>query len=340
MKREANLFIGGVGLLLGIGLVAIAARGNLTAGARPVAQELQQPSPNTLEPPPLPLSGPGQANSPLLFRPGAVASPPLPPEVAFAGERVPTEDPLVREALETHLVYTVFNADYTLMILKRAQRWREPMLKLLRAAQLPDDFFYLMVAESGVRNIQSPAGAHGYWQFMPATAREYGMVVDRYVDQRLDPYLATQAAIGYLKAAYAKLNNWALVAAAYNMGTGGVLYNLGKQGLKDYHALRWNSQTGHYLYRIVALKIVLENPQAYGYRLQPNDYYPKLPFKEVPVSGPIDDLYAFARQQGTTYKLLKHQNPWLLADKLPYYPGRSFLFRITTPEQAKAAGEL
>ena len=164
-------------------------------------------------------------NAPEALAPNAaptIITPEVPYDFHFAGEKVPMDDPIVKEQLEAELILNTHAKMATILYLKRANRWRDTMTAILRKNEIPEDFFYLMVAESGIRNVTSPMGAKGFWQFMPATGKEYGLRQNSYVDMRNHPIKATRAACKYLKRAYKRFGDWSIVAASYNMGMGGV----------------------------------------------------------------------------------------------------------------------
>lgn len=243
--------------------------------------------------------------------PQYVTSPPLPATVTFAGDTIPLDREHVREALEYELITNTFRHSRTMTILKEIERWRPLIEKTLQENQVPVDFIYLAVAESEFdNNALSYAGAMGMWQFMKSTAKDYGLEVDRDVDMRRDPKLATEAASQYLKWAYTKLNDWTLVAAAYNRGVSGIEGNLKDQQTDNFFDLHLNPETARYVYRIIAFKLILENPEAYGYFVKPTERYHPYAFRIEVVEEDIDNLVTFARERNTTYRELRQLNPW------------------------------
>ena len=245
-------------------------------------------------------------------RPQNVTAPPLPDVVTFAGDTVPLHRDDVREALEYELTINTFLHSRTMNIIKQFERWRPLIERILEKEQVPRDFIYLAVAESDLNNAAlSPAGAMGMWQFMKGTARDYNLQVDRFVDMRRDPKLSTEAACQYLLLSYSKLNNWPLVAATYNRGIKGIMDLLEDQQTNSFFDLHMNEETSRYLYRILAMKLILENPQAYGYFIRPEEKYKPYEFEVIEIKEDISDLVDFARQHGTTYKELRILNPWL-----------------------------
>ena len=175
---------------------------------------------------------------------------------------------------------------------------------------------YLCVAESALHNATSPAGAKGFWQFMPETAKEFGLRIDKDVDERLNLEKSTEAACQYLKKAYQRFGDWSLAAAAYNMGSGGVSNELESQEVAQYADLLLNTETSRYVMRIVALKMIIETPAEYGYKIEEKDYYSPIQTREITVKSNVSDLIDFAKENGTSYKMLKTLNPWLISRKL------------------------
>lgn len=243
--------------------------------------------------------------------PQRVSIPQLPEKLSFAGEPVPLERDDVREGVEHELIVNTFRHSNTIFILKRIERWRPLIEETLKRNGVPTDFIYLAVAESEFQNTaRSYAGAVGMWQFMPATARDYGLRIDADADMRRDPKLATEAASRYLKWAHKQLKSWSLVAASYNRGVSGVKSVLSQQNTDNFWDLYLNPETARYFYRLVAFKLIVENPEAYGYFIKPEDQYQPYVFKTVKVDRNIN-LIAFAKEHHTTYKELRTLNPWL-----------------------------
>ena len=243
--------------------------------------------------------------------PQYVSAPPVPEVVTFAGDTIPLHRHDVREALEYELTVNTFFHSHTMTIMKELERWRPLIEQTLHENLIPVDFLYLAVAESELDNTaESFAGAMGMWQFMKSTAREYDMEVDRSVDMRRDPKLSTEAAAKYLRESYIEFSDWALVAASYNRGIKGIKDLLDEQQVDSFFDLHLNKETSRYVYRIIALKLILENPEAYGYFLKPEEKYKPYEFTTVIVEDDIDDLVEFAKKHGTTYKELRILNPW------------------------------
>lgn len=243
--------------------------------------------------------------------PQYVTSPPIPAIVTFAGDTLPLDRPDVREGLEYELIVNTFRHSRTMTILKEVERWRPLIEKTLLENKVPSDFLYLAVAESEFdNNAHSYAGAMGMWQFMKNTAKDYDLEVNSYVDMRRDPKLSTEAASKFLKWAYSKFNDWMLVAAAYNRGVSGIQNNLEDQKVDNFFDLHLNPETSRYLYRIIAFKLILENPEAYGYFIKEEEKYKPYVYHTEIVEDDIDDLVDFAKARKTSYKELRLLNPW------------------------------
>ncbi|MBP7399241.1 MAG: lytic transglycosylase domain-containing protein, partial [Chitinophagales bacterium] len=189
----------------------------------------------------------------------------LPKELSFAGEKVPMQDFEVRERLDRELTVNSYWHSNTLQNLKLAHRWFPTIEKILAENNIPDDFKFVALAESGLRNVVSPASAEGYWQFLAGTAKEYGLKVNEQVDERYDVEKSTQAATKYFANAYKKFNNWTLAAASYNVGMGAIEKNLTYQDVSNYYDLYLNTETSRYIFRILAFKVIYENTEKFGF---------------------------------------------------------------------------
>lgn len=240
----------------------------------------------------------------------------LPDKPDFCGEPVPIDDVDVRERFDKELLINSYLHASTILILKKAYRWFPQIEPILKEEGIPDDFKYLAVIESSLDNAVSPAGASGFWQLMKETALELGLVVNEEVDERFHPIKSTRAACKYLKKSYQKFGNWTLVAAAYNRGNGGITQAMETQKVKSYYDLLLNDQTNRFVFRILALKEIMENPKKYRFEIQEKDQYTPENLKQVKVHATVPDLIAFAIAQGVTYKTLKNYNEWILTDKL------------------------
>jgi membrane-bound lytic murein transglycosylase D len=238
-------------------------------------------------------------------------------EFWFAGERIPVENFDVRERLERELIINSYRHSHTILNLKNSARYFPVMEKILKENGLPDDFKYLAVAESDLRNATSSAGAKGIWQFMEGTAGDYGLEVSKEVDERLHFEKSTRAACQYLKRYKERFGTWSLVAAAYNMGPTGLRNEMESQKMGSFYDLNLSDETNRYLFRLVAIKHVMENSERYGFDMRTEQMYPPLDnYALVTVDSSIANLGEFAKQFGTSYRMIKVFNPWLKENKL------------------------
>ena len=254
----------------------------------------------------------------------------VPDELDFAGEKMPLNDPDVYERMDKELLVNTYWQSNGLLMFKRARKYFPVIEPILKKHGIPDDFKYLSVIESGLTNAVSPAGAKGFWQIMPATARENGLEVNDNVDERYHLEKATEVACKYLLKSKENLGSWTLAAAAYNAGNAGIGNRLKDQDVKSYYDLLLGEETGRYMFRIVALKEILNNPKKYGFNFNESDLYTEIPTEEVIVDVPVKDFTAFAKEYGINYKILKIHNPWLREPKLNNKSGK--LYTIDLPK--------
>jgi membrane-bound lytic murein transglycosylase D len=240
----------------------------------------------------------------------------LPDSLSFAGEVVPMHLTDVRERIDKELHINTYWHNNTIFLMKRANRWLPQIQEILRKNNIPDDFKYLPLIESGLMNDISPKAAVGFWQILKSAGKENGLEISAEVDERYDPLKATEAACRYLKKAYAKFGNWTVVAASYNRGMGGIERALENQEVKSYYDLFLNDETSRYVFRIIACKEIIEHPLTYGFKVNVRHLYEREPLRYVEVRETIPDLIAFAKKNGTNYKLLKRHNPWLRDERL------------------------
>lgn len=258
------------------------------------------------------------------WQPFVAVSYDLPKRFSFAGDSVPLNLPDVRERLDKELQINVYLHSSTLFLLKRANRWLPQMEEILKANGIPTDFKYLPLIESALLNATSPKNAVGYWQILESSGKELGLEITKEVDERFDPIKSTEAACKYLKKAYGKFGSWTLVAASYNRGMAGVARDLEDQRVNNYYDLHMNEETSRYVFRLLAIKEIFEQPEKYGFKLKPEHLYQQEPIKIVEVDESIKDLVTFAQAQGANYKLLKRHNPWLRQNKLTVKKGKKY----------------
>lgn len=254
----------------------------------------------------------------------------FPPKVDFAGETTPLQIADVKERFDRELLVNANLHSSTILIMKRANRVFPVIEPLLKQYGVPDDFKYLAVIESALTNAVSASGARGIWQFMPETAKEKGMEVSETVDERYHLQKATEAACKYLIAAKNKFGSWTLAAASYNGGMNGLSRRLEEQGVTDYYDLLLTDETHRYVFRILALKEIMQHPELYGFDVSQHELYENLPTTIVEVDSSITDLARFAKAQGVNYKILKIHNPWLRDKKLVNPAKKKYQLEIPT----------
>ncbi len=253
---------------------------------------------------------------------------PLPESMDFAGEVVPLNDPDVRERMDRELLVNVYWQSNGLLLFKRANKYFPQIEPLLKKYGLPDDFKYLAVAESGLEYKSSPAGASGIWHFMKGTGTEYGLEINEYVDERYNLEKATMVAAEYLKSAKNKFGSWTMAAAAYNAGVGGMNKQLNRQSQTNYYDLLLNDETSRYVFRILALKEMMNNPEKYGFNFREKDLYTNIPTYKVKVNTPVEDWAEWVKPYGINYKILKIHNPWLRDTYLKNSSGKEYYVEI------------
>ncbi|MGB0593097.1 MAG: transglycosylase SLT domain-containing protein [Flavobacteriales bacterium] len=231
--------------------------------------------------------------------------------IYFANERVPLENPDIWERYDKELLKNTYWQSNTLLLHKRAAKYFPVIEPILKKNNLPDDFKYLALTESGLENVTSPAGAKGFWQIMKSTAKEFNLEVNSEVDERYHIEKSTQAACDFLNSAKEKFGSWTLAAAAYNMGRSGLLKQMNRQKSYTYYDLLLNNETSRYVFRILAIKEIIENPKKYGFQFRTEDLYKNIPTYEVMVDTSISSWADFSKEYGINYKILKLHNPWL-----------------------------
>lgn len=236
---------------------------------------------------------------------------PVPEEMDFAGEKVPLDRDDIRERLDREILVNTYWHSNTLLCIKRAHRWFPVIEPILAANGIPDDFKYLALIESGFVNVVSPAGATGFWQFIEETGKSYGLEINDQVDERYHVEKSTQAACHYLRDAYDQYGSWALVAASYNMGIAGPRRQMDRQKESTYWDLMLNDETSRYVFRILAMKEILNHADQYGFVVRPADLYEPYRYSTVSVDSTINNMASFANSFGVSYKDLKICNPWL-----------------------------
>jgi hypothetical protein len=257
-----------------------------------------------------------------------IISPPMPENLDFAGERVPTESFDIFERVEREFIVNTYWNSYTMLAIKRATRWFPVIEPILKKNNIPDDFKYVAVIESGLYNAVSPAGATGFWQIMEDIGKKYQLEINAEIDERYNVEKSTEAACSFIKDAYSLFKNWTLAAASYNMGLNGVQRQLERQKTDNYYNLILNEETSRYMARVIAMKEILKNPEKYGYFIGEKEKYIPLKSNIVEISGNIENLADFAVKKGINYKILKIYNPWLRDIELTNKEHRTYSIKI------------
>jgi len=253
---------------------------------------------------------------------------PIPENIQFAGEKPPLADPDVYERLDRELHVNTYWQSNTLLMIKRANRYFPIIEPILKKNGVPNDFKYLAVIESSLTQTVSPAGATGFWQIMKTTGKELGLEINDEIDERYHIEKSTEAACKYLKDAKAKFGSWTAAAASYNMGMAGLSKAYERQGANNYYDVLLNSETSRYVFRIMAIKVIMENPKDYGFQYRQKDLYEPFKTRILVVDTSVTDFASFANSQKITYKTLKNHNPWLRQSYLNNKTGKKYELEI------------
>ena len=243
----------------------------------------------------------------------------------FCGEPVPLEDPDVRERMEREVLGVLADPHQVILWIKRSRQYLTPIEETLRKHHLPDDLKYVAIAESALRpHAGSPKGAMGFWQFIESTGRKYGLRVDSEKDERRNLSTSTDAAIAYLRELRDMFGSWTLAVAAYNMGENGLRSDISQQNTRDYYRLYLPLETQRYVFRILTAKLILRNPEPYGFRLEPEDIYPPVASERIALETDREiSLLTVAQAADTHVKLIKDLNPEIRGYRL--MPGQHLL---------------
>ena len=252
----------------------------------------------------------------------------VPSDLDFAGEKVPLKNPDIFERMDRELLVNTYWQSNGLLMFKRAQKYFPVIEPILKKYGVPDDFKYLAVAESGLTNTVSPAGARGIWQILEGTGEENGLEVNDNVDERYNLEKATEAACKYILKIKEDLGSWTLAAAAYNGGENRITKRLGEQQVTNYYDLLLGEETSRYVFRIIAIKEILSHPQKYGFNFTKGDLYANIPTYSVTVDTAVTDFASFAKRFGINYKILKIHNPWLREPHLNNSSGKTYTIEI------------
>ena len=255
--------------------------------------------------------------------------PEIPKKITFCEELVPINQFDILERFEKEMIVNTYWHSKTLLTYKRSKKYFPVIEEILRKNNMPDDLKYLVVAESGLENVTSPAGAKGFWQFMEKTAQQYNLEINTEIDERYNLEKASQAACEYLQELYDMFNDWTLAAAAYNMGQNALKRNIKKQQVNNYYDLKLNNETSRYIFRIVAYKTIYESPEKYGFHITNHNFQENIETYSINISESIDDLAKYALDLGVNYKIIKNFNPWILKNNLTINNDK--LYKLTVP---------
>lgn len=256
---------------------------------------------------------------------------PMPENLEFAGEPVPLEIPDVHERMDRELLVNTYWQSNMLLLIKRANKYFPVIEPILAEYGVPDDFKYLAVIESSLTNAVSPAGARGFWQIMESTGKEYGLEINDNVDERYNLEKSTRVAAEYFRKSKERFGSWTLAASAYNAGNYGIDRQRDRQDVRDYYDLLLGEETGRYVFRIIAIKEIMENPKKYGFNFRDKDLYAVIPSYKIKVDTPVADFAKFAKGFDINYKILKLHNPWLREAHLNNRSRKEYLIEL--PEQ-------
>lgn len=260
--------------------------------------------------------------------PQTIKSPTLKTSYLFAGEKIPVGNPDIVERLDRELLVNSYYHSSTIQNIKLANKYFPAIEKILKKNNIPQDFKYLAIAESGLRNVVSPAGATGFWQLMKPIGKELNLEIYEEVDERYDLQKSTEAACKYLNKLKAEYGSWINATAAYNLGPTKFSQALEREGESNYFNLNLNSETMRYVFRIVALKEIIENPENYGFHINQNEKYGPLDnYYTIKIENSIQNLGDYAHKYGISYRELKRYNPWLRSHKLTV-KNKQYLIKI------------
>ena len=260
-----------------------------------------------------------------------ILTPPVPKEMKMFDEEIPLKDIDIYERLEREIIVNTYWHSSTILMMKRAARWFPVIEPILKKNNIPDDFKYIAVIESGLDNVVSPAGAVGFWQFIKATAPRYGLDISYNVDERYNVEKSTQAACDYIREAYNKFGRWADAAASFNMGIDGVARQVERQKTTNYYNMTLSSETERYIFRAVAMKLILSNPERYGFKADGERMYEPYKTYEVEITSDIKDLAQWSIDKGINYKWLKILNPWLRDKEVSVPAGTTYKIKLPEP---------
>lgn len=265
-----------------------------------------------------------------------VINPQIPRSMEFAGEHIDLDRVDLYEKLDRELTSMIYTHGNTLLTLKRANRYFPIMAPILKRNGISEDMLYLACIESYLNpTAYSPAKAAGIWQFIPSTAKHYGLEVTDEIDERYDIEKETNAACRYFKKAYGLYGNWESVAASFNGGTARVTKELEAQQADSAFDLYLAEETRRYPFRMMAMKLIMDNPGAYGFSLSADQLYQPMDYTVVKVDTPVEDWPAWAIEHGINYAILKEHNPWIRSKSLTNKSGKTYMVKIPKENSLK-----
>jgi len=257
-----------------------------------------------------------------------ITPPSTPVDISFCDEIMPIKQKNLKERLDREILINTYWHSQTILFIKKANKYFSVIEPILKRKGLPNDLKYLALAESGLSNIISPSGATGFWQIMKATGKERGLEINSEVDERYHLEKSTNAASNYLLEAYERFNSWTLAAASYNMGMSGLEKQMEQQKVNNYYDLLLNTETARYIFRIAAIKEILENQKKYGFYLKEHDLYKPEKYIEVKLDSSVSNLANYSLELEINYKDLKELNPWLRKPYLKNINKNSYIIKV------------
>lgn len=239
----------------------------------------------------------------------------LPDDLNFAGEPVHFKNKESYRHFYRELISRTSKGAYTKQSLRNAGIWFPVIERILKEYKLPDDLKYVALAESNLTNTHSPMGAAGFWQFTRVAGQEMGLVINDEVDERLDPIKSTHAACRLFKRSYNYFGSWSSAVAAYNLGGTGLYFAFRNQRVNSYYDLKLNRETAGYLYKIIAVKDLIEHTDKYGMKYR---RYGLAPTRLIAVNEGIPNLMEFAKKENVDYEILRELNPWIRSNHLTH----------------------
>ena len=244
----------------------------------------------------------------------------IPNTIYFCGDKINLDDPFIHESVEREFYALLSKQGQIQLYLKRIGRYSNLIESHIKKQELPLDLKYLSIHESALLpKIRSSSRAVGLWQFMASTAHLYGLKVNKFIDERRDPDKSTPAALRYLKDLHKQFGSWPLALAAYNGGPNRVKKSIQKQNAKNFYDLTLPEETERYYFKIIATKIIVSNPEKYGFKMTKDDFYSPHPTQKIEFTiyeskKYLDEIAEICELNLATFKAL---NPSLRADYLP-----------------------